>query len=208
MTMLVPLVLLSWVVGGEDGSFQQYLNSSPSGQNGRYFADNIFSYIFVNEKFCILIKISLHLVPKGPMDNIPALVQIMAWHRIGDKPLSEPMLTRFTDAYMRHKGEMSKSSNHWLLWDGTIIFEYVVFKPFLMFDFVNIAIGPLMTPDLLNNQTLVLIAWHRNSTSHYLNQQCWQVPWYYVASPTDSRFTPCGLLMPYGLIDLCLHWFR
>ena len=27
--------------------------------------------------------------------------------KIGDKPLSEPMLTRFTDAYMRHDGEMS-----------------------------------------------------------------------------------------------------
>ena len=32
----------------------------------------------------------------------------MAWRRIGDKPLSEPMLTGVTDAYMRHKGEMSQ----------------------------------------------------------------------------------------------------
>ena len=30
------------------------------------------------------------------------VVWIMAWRRIGDMPLSEPMLTRFTDAYMRH----------------------------------------------------------------------------------------------------------
>ena len=28
----------------------------------------------------------------------------MAWRRIGDKPLSEPMLTWFTDTYMRHWG--------------------------------------------------------------------------------------------------------
>ena len=28
----------------------------------------------------------------------------MAWHQIGDKPLSEPMLTWITDAYMRHWG--------------------------------------------------------------------------------------------------------
>ena len=56
----------------------------------------------MNEKFCILIEISLNFVPDGPIDNIPALVQIMAWRRIGDKPLSESMLTRFTDAYMRH----------------------------------------------------------------------------------------------------------
>ena len=31
------------------------------------------------------------LFPKGPINNIPALVQIMAWRRPGDKPLSEPM---------------------------------------------------------------------------------------------------------------------
>ena len=50
------------------------LNSSPPGPNGRHFADDIFRCIFVNEKFCILIKISLKLLPKGPIDNNPALV--------------------------------------------------------------------------------------------------------------------------------------
>ena len=38
------------------------------------------------------INIPLSFVPKGPIDNIPALVQIMAWHPSGDKPLSEPMM--------------------------------------------------------------------------------------------------------------------
>ena len=28
----------------------------------------------------------------------------MAWRRIGDKPLSEPMQTRYIDTYMRHWG--------------------------------------------------------------------------------------------------------
>ena len=37
-------------------------------------ADNIFRYIFVNEKFCILIKISRKFVPKGRIDNNQALV--------------------------------------------------------------------------------------------------------------------------------------
>ena len=46
-------------------------------------------------------------VPKGSIDNSPALAPIMAWRRICDKPLSEPMLTWFTDAYLRHLGEMS-----------------------------------------------------------------------------------------------------
>ena len=50
------------------------INSSPPGQNGRLFADNIFKCIFVNEKFHILIKISLKFVPEGPIDNNPALI--------------------------------------------------------------------------------------------------------------------------------------
>ena len=50
------------------------INSSPPGQNGRHFADYIFGCIFINKKFYILIKISLKFVPKGPIDNNPALV--------------------------------------------------------------------------------------------------------------------------------------
>ena len=42
------------------------------------------------------------------INDTPALVQIMALRRPGDKPLSEPMLTRFTDAYMRHLGTSVK----------------------------------------------------------------------------------------------------
>ena len=40
----------------------------------------------------ISIKISLKFVPEGSISNIPVLVQIMAWRRPGDKPLSEPMM--------------------------------------------------------------------------------------------------------------------
>ena len=61
-------------------------------QNGRHFADDIFKCIFLNENVWILIKISLKFVPQGPVNNILALVQIMAWRRSGDKPLSELML--------------------------------------------------------------------------------------------------------------------
>ena len=50
------------------------VNSSPPGQNGRHFADDIFRGSFMNDKFCILVKISLTFVPKGPIDNIPTLV--------------------------------------------------------------------------------------------------------------------------------------
>ena len=61
-------------------------------QNGRHFPDDIFNCIFLNENAWISIKISLKFVPKGPINKIPALVQIMAWRRSGDKPLSESMM--------------------------------------------------------------------------------------------------------------------
>ena len=60
-------------------------------QDGRLFPDDTFKRIFLNENIIISIKISLKFVPKGPINNIPTLVQIMTWRRPGDKPLSEPM---------------------------------------------------------------------------------------------------------------------
>ena len=62
------------------------------GQNGRYFADDILKCYFLKERFRILIWILLKFVPKDPIDNKWALVQVMAWRRIDDKPLPEPML--------------------------------------------------------------------------------------------------------------------
>ena len=52
--------------------------------------------------FSSAFKVSLKFIPNGPIDNKSALVQVMAWRRTGDKPLPEPMLTQFTDTYMRH----------------------------------------------------------------------------------------------------------
>ena len=61
-------------------------------QNGRRFADDTFKRIFLNENVRISIKISLKFVRKGPINNNPPLVRIMAWRWSGDKPLSEPMM--------------------------------------------------------------------------------------------------------------------
>ena len=60
-------------------------------QNSRHFPDDIFKRIFLTQMFEFWL-ISLEFVPKGPVNNIPALVQIMAWRRPSDKPLSEAML--------------------------------------------------------------------------------------------------------------------
>ena len=68
------------------------LNTLRPRQDGRLFSDDIFKPIFLNENIRILIKISLKFVPKVPINNISALVQIMSWRRPGDKPLSEPMM--------------------------------------------------------------------------------------------------------------------
>ena len=43
-------------------------------QNGHQFPDNIFKYIFFNENIWILIKISQKFIPRGPTNNVPALV--------------------------------------------------------------------------------------------------------------------------------------
>ena len=70
------------------------VNTLRTRQNGRHFVDDIFKCIFLNENVWTSLKISLKFVPNIWINNIPALVQIMAWRRPGDKPLSEPMMVR------------------------------------------------------------------------------------------------------------------
>ena len=72
--------------------FFSLVNTLRPRQNGRHFTDDIFKCIFLNENAWISLQISLKFVPKVQINNIPALVQIMAWRRPGDKPLSEPMM--------------------------------------------------------------------------------------------------------------------
>ena len=83
---------LGWVLFECILEKMSYLNTLRSRQNGRHFPEDIFKWIFLNENVWISIKNSLKFVPRGTINNIPALVQIMAWRRPGDKPLSEPMV--------------------------------------------------------------------------------------------------------------------
>ena len=71
---------------------QCWLNTLRLRQDGHHFPGDIFIWIFLNEIIWIAIKISLKFVPRGLINNIPALVQIMALRQPGDKPLSEPMM--------------------------------------------------------------------------------------------------------------------
>ena len=78
--------------GMDDINQNDKINTLRPRQNGRHFPDNIFKCIFLNENVWISIKISHKFVPMGPINNMPALDQIMAWRRPGGKPLSEPMI--------------------------------------------------------------------------------------------------------------------
>ena len=64
-----------------------HLNTLRSRQDGRNFPDDILNWIFLNENDLISIEFLLKFVPRGPINNIPALVR-----RPGDKSLSEPMM--------------------------------------------------------------------------------------------------------------------
>ena len=89
-TKMQRYMLLQWV----HFCSSTWVNTLRPRQNGHRFPDDIFKCIFLDENVWIPIKISLKFVPQGPINNIPALVQIMAWRRPGDKPLSEPMMVR------------------------------------------------------------------------------------------------------------------
>ena len=71
-----------------------YSNTLRPRQNCRYFTDDILKCVFANENVLISITIPLKFVLNGPIDNIPALAQKMAWRPPGDKPLSEAMMVR------------------------------------------------------------------------------------------------------------------
>ena len=77
----------------------------------------------MNEKFCILIRISWKFVSNRLIYNEPGLVQVMAWRRRGDKPLLEAMLTRLTDAYAAQGGwikNMNKTRSFRVCIDGLV----------------------------------------------------------------------------------------
>ena len=79
------------------------LNTLRPRQNGRDFPDGIFKCIFLNEHIWISIKILFKFVPKGPINNNPALFQIMAWRRSDHEPRSEAvMVSLLTHIWVTH----------------------------------------------------------------------------------------------------------
>ena len=96
---ILPIHWKMWILFTSENL--RALNTLRPRQNGRHFPDDIFKCIFLFENIWIWIKISLKFVPKVRISNIPALLRIMAWHRIGDKPLSElVMVNLLTHIYV------------------------------------------------------------------------------------------------------------
>ena len=142
--------------------------------NGRHFADDIFKRIFFNENAWISITISLKFVPKGPINNIPPLVQIMAWRRPGDKPLSESMMVSLPThicvvrpQWVNTFDTSRQKQNHFA--DDT-------FKRIVMRENIRIAIKFLWSLFLSFELTLFLHGFRQwlggsgQTTGHYLNQ--------------------------------------
>ena len=69
-----------------------HINTLRPRQICHHFVNDIFKCIVLNKNVWMLLKISPMFVPKVQIYDIPALVQIMAWRRPGDKPLSELMM--------------------------------------------------------------------------------------------------------------------
>ena len=63
----------------------------------------MFSNSFFYTKWLYIIEYSLKLLPNGPINITSELCQSMAWHRTGDKPLSEPMIAWLTRAYFLYE---------------------------------------------------------------------------------------------------------
>ena len=58
-----------------DTKYTHRINTLRPRQNGCHFADDTFKHIFLNEDVWISIEIPLKFVPKGPINNISALVK-------------------------------------------------------------------------------------------------------------------------------------
>ena len=87
-------------------------------QNGRHFTDDIFKCIFVNENVWIAIEISLKFVPKGPINNIPALVQI--W--LGAVQATSHYLNQWWLVYRRIYASLGLNELRHFAWLGNYLF--------------------------------------------------------------------------------------
>ena len=136
------------------------VNTLRQRQHGRHLPDNIFKCIFLNENVWISIKISLKFVPKGPINNIPALLHIMAWRLDGAKPLYEAMMvnlpTHICVSRPQWVNNLNETANIWeTTFSDALSWKENVCNLFL------IALNFVSKPVIYCKSALVrLMAWH------------------------------------------------
>ena len=90
------------------------INTLRPRQNGCHFTHVTLKRISFNENVRILLKVSLKLVPRGPINYIPSMVQIMAWRRPGDKPLSESMMVNLLTYICITRPQWINNTSWWI----------------------------------------------------------------------------------------------
>ena len=142
---------------------------------------------FYECKVCYFDQISLKLDPKGPIDNKSALVQIMAWHQPGDKPLSEPMMVSLCLVYASFN---SIALGRWGDNFKSITFKLVIQKSSMVIC-CDIVLR-WMQQNLTNEKsTLIQVMpwWCHQATSHYIWTNADQVVWCHMAPLSHNELT-------------------
>ena len=117
------------------GFMKRYLvDTSRPRQNGRHFPDDIFKCIFLNENIGISLKMSLKFIPKGPVNNITALV------RLGAGQWTSHYLNQWRLVYWRIYASLGLNELNTVLndaWCFEIRYEYLLNDSFLWYYFAT-----------------------------------------------------------------------
>ena len=158
------------------------LNTLRPRQQGRRFADDTFKRIFLNENVKISIKISLKFVPKGPINHIPALVQIMAWRRSGDKPLSGPMMVRLPTHICVTRPQWVKLYHTFILLGFDLGVSILPVHSIPVFKMISsLANGQSYVPENDNTNVTMIVCFILNCSSH---------DWFITQHPQKYPLTP------------------
>ena len=152
----------------------QWVNTLRPRQSGRRFADDIFKCISSNEAVWILIKISfsLKLVPKGLINNTSALVELMAWRRPGDKPLSEPMMVSLPTHICVTRPQWVNITSYFSIPELICVMKPLI--QFLHYQYIR----PLLPTAKLTSRCLWLIykgIWHFKISDRNIHKVCYSL---------------------------------
>ena len=186
-----------------------WFNTLRQRQNGCHISDGIFKRISLNENVWNSIEISLKFVSKGPINNIPALVQIMAWRRPRDKPLSGTMMV----SLLMHISSLSFNELRGFhvnsLWPGDAI--YSVFKMRVLFCWTfNSAylanVGGTM--EILLDPNVLLLWWSWSFPEILPDIQTSLNGNFYGPASFFYGFSPWSSIYFEDYIAMDQHWFR